>query len=154
MNGILILWKRKQVEIKQPKVAQLPDNKVGIQSQFQYLVLHQCSGRIVYSWPLNNAGVRSTNPHTVKSICKVWFPQNLVVLWCQSGIGSRIPAQITKSEDAQIPYIKWQRSMHTVGLLHLWIENNTAIYWKKSSFKWACANTCSRVNCILINITL
>lgn len=142
-----------EVEIK-PTIAQRPDNKVGIQSQFQHLVLHQYSGRIVYSWSLNNMGVRSTNPHTVKSIYNVWLLQNLVVPWYQWGIGSWIPAQIPKSEDAQIPYIKWQISVHTVGFLHLWIENSTAIYWKKSSFKWACANTCSRVNCILINIIL
>lgn len=31
---------------------------------------------------------------------------------------------ISKSTDAQVPYIKWGRSMHTVSPLHLWTPSH------------------------------
>lgn len=67
---------------------------------------------------LNNTKIRGTDPYAVKSAYNICLPQNLVV----SGIcWVLVPgplAQKPKSEDAQILYIKWHRSVHTIFLIH------------------------------------
>lgn len=55
-----------------------------------------------------------------KHLCITWTPQKLR---CPSVYGELVPGaphvpHMPKSADAQVPYIKRQRSMHTVGSPH------------------------------------
>lgn len=60
----------------------------------------------IYSWLLNNMGVRGANhPHSQKSTYNFWLPQNFPILVPQysQGIGSW--TSCPKSMDAQVSYI-------------------------------------------------
>lgn len=60
-----------------------------------------------------------------KSACNFWLPQNLTTVLPQYplGIDSRIPLQVPKSTDAQVPQVKWRSTKHTVSPLHPSVSN-------------------------------
>lgn len=75
---------------------------------------------LIYSWPLNNVGVKDSDSHTVE-YRGIPFdsPASL-------SISRRFVAghwMIPKSADARAPYIKWDRIMYTISPQHPYIPN-------------------------------
>lgn len=87
-----------------------------------------------------------------------WFPQDLS---CPCIHGGLFPGHLADTKVQRVPFIKWHRSTHTVGPLHLlhsqlWIKNCTWIYSGGRggnpciSVPAQVRPMCPKVNCILI----
>lgn len=69
-------------------------------------------------------GVRGTDSlYSWRFVYDFWLPENWVVLRCPWRTRPGTLLWIPKSTDAQILYIKWLRTVHTVGPPHLWMRN-------------------------------
>lgn len=75
----------------------------------------------MYSWPLNNAGVRGTNILAV-NIPHITVDSPIVPLstrdWFQD------PLQTPKSADTKVAYMRWCRTMRMVGITYPWIPKH------------------------------
>lgn len=92
--------------------------------------------------------------HIWKPTYNFWLPSNLTIVihWYQQGIGSRIPL-ISKSMDAQVPYIKCHKTTHTVGPLHPHFPTTDGKYCVWVTLGWTCrfeTLEIQRADCIFI----
>lgn len=79
---------------------------------------------VEYSWLLNNVEVRGADTPMQSIICITFdSPETLFILCICRGLipgchsHTYTPWWIPKSEDSQVPYIKWCKSKHTEGIL-------------------------------------
>lgn len=98
---------------------------------------------MMYSWSLNNAGVRDTDCHTVKFLCNFRLPRNLSCPLV-SVFRGLVPGPLwmLKSLDTQVPYVK-NRSAHTVCPPRPGTPNcdskTVQIFIEKLCCKWSCS---------------
>lgn len=98
----------------------------------------------IYNWPWNNVEIQEDNlcavenPHTTFE-----YPEKLCCPLVSTWIRFQNPPQIPKLGDAQVPYIKWDTSMHTTLCIHRLPTRNwkrSKNLFKKSTYKLAQAD--------------
>lgn len=79
--------------------------------------------RKCYRWPLNDEGVKGHWHLLSQNLYNLTPPKLRLSLFIHRGLVPG-PPWIPKSLDAQVPYIKWHRSVHTAGSPHLWTPSH------------------------------
>lgn len=118
----------------------------------EYCSKYSCTCLLVYSWPLNNAGVRGADPpHSQESTGHFWLPRNWscpsvsTQNWFPDPCGYPNPRMLQSPTENGIDQC-------IVGPPHPWTpncESKTIQHWKKSAWVelHSSARWCSRVNC-------